>query len=151
MAWPCFKVFWFSKDSPTGHNERIKKKRQIEEEVEGNIKEWTGRTLPAQLGQLKTGQDGKGLVQIHLWCPNDLPRLWVRIEKNVIGKKNNQTSVSDSDRESLTLGSTNNAGNSVNLVSGISVHPRVGISQSELQIQISIESVEIKTFFRRRP
>ena len=25
--------------------------------------EWT---LPAQLGQLKTGQDGKGLLQIHL-------------------------------------------------------------------------------------
>ena len=32
--------------------------------------EWT---LPALLGQLKTGQDGKGLLQIHLWCPDDLP------------------------------------------------------------------------------
>ena len=39
--------------------------------------EWT---LPAQLGQLKTGQDGKGLLQSHLWCPDDLPRLWDRIE-----------------------------------------------------------------------
>ena len=39
--------------------------------------EWT---LPAQLGQLKTGQDGKGLLQIHLWCPDDLSRLWDRIE-----------------------------------------------------------------------
>ena len=47
---------------------------------EDNIKEWTEWTLPAQLGQLKTGQDGKGLLQIHLWCPNDLPRLWDRIE-----------------------------------------------------------------------
>ena len=37
-------------------------------------------TLPAQLGQLKTGQDGKGLLRIHLWCPYDLPRLWYRIE-----------------------------------------------------------------------
>ena len=37
-------------------------------------------TWPAQLGQLKTGQDGKGLLQIHLWCPDDLPRLWDRIE-----------------------------------------------------------------------
>ena len=35
--------------------------------------EWT---LPAQLGQLKTGQDGKGLLRIHLWCP----RLWDIIE-----------------------------------------------------------------------
>ena len=40
--------------------------------------EWT---LPAQLGQLKTGQGGKGLLQIHLWYPDDLPRLWDRIEK----------------------------------------------------------------------
>ena len=39
--------------------------------------EWT---LPAQLGQLKTGQDGKGLLRIHLWCPDDFPRLWDRIE-----------------------------------------------------------------------
>ena len=39
--------------------------------------EWT---LPAQLGQLKTGQDGKGLLPIHLWCPDDLPMLWDRIE-----------------------------------------------------------------------
>ena len=26
--------------------------------------------LSAQLGQLKTGQGGKGLLQIHLWCPD---------------------------------------------------------------------------------
>ena len=37
----------------------------------------------------------------------------------VIGKKNNQTLVSDADREIPTLGSTDNAGNSVNLVSSI--------------------------------
>ena len=42
--------------------------------------EWT---LPAQLGQLKTGQDGKGLLQIHLWCPDDLPRLWNRTENRI--------------------------------------------------------------------
>ena len=38
--------------------------------------EWT---LPAQLGHLKTGQDGKGLLRIHLWRPDDLPRLLDRI------------------------------------------------------------------------
>ena len=37
----------------------------------------------------------------------------------IIGKKNNQSSVSDEDQEIPTLGSTYNAGNSVNLVSGI--------------------------------
>ena len=40
-------------------------------------REWA---LPAQLGRLGAGQDGKGLLQIHLWCPDDLPRLWDRIE-----------------------------------------------------------------------
>ena len=37
----------------------------------------------------------------------------------VIGKINNQMLVSDADREIPTLGSTDNARNSVNLVSGI--------------------------------
>ena len=41
----------------------------------------------------------------------------------VIGKKNNQTSVSDADRDIPTLGSTNNAGNSENLASGIIRYP----------------------------
>ena len=57
--------------------------------VKGNAKEAGGKTisksgqdwtLPALLGQLKTGQDGKGLLRIHLWCPDDLPRLWDRVE-----------------------------------------------------------------------
>ena len=33
MVWLCFKVFWLSKDNPTGQSERKKKKRQTEEEV----------------------------------------------------------------------------------------------------------------------
>ena len=35
--------------------------------------EWT---MPAQIGQLKTGQGGQELLQFHLWCPDDLSRLW---------------------------------------------------------------------------
>ena len=81
MVWPCLKVFWFSKDNPTGHSERKKKKeadrRNGGKTISKSGQEWT---LSAQLGQLKTGQDGKGLLQIHLWCPDDLPRLWDRIE-----------------------------------------------------------------------
>ena len=38
---------------------------------------------------------------------------------NVIGKNNNQSLVSDVDRETPTIGSTDNAGNLVNLVFGI--------------------------------
>ena len=38
---------------------------------------------------------------------------------NVIGKKNNQSPVFDADRKITTLGSTDNAGNKINLVSGM--------------------------------
>ena len=56
--------------------EKGKRKRgRQKKRWEDNIKEWT-----AQLEQLKTGQDGKGLLRIHLWCPDDLLRLWDRIE-----------------------------------------------------------------------
>ena len=41
----------------------------------------------------------------------------------IIGKKNNQTPISDADREIPTLGSTDNTRNSLNLVSGISRLP----------------------------
>ena len=37
-------------------------------------------TSPVQLGQLKTAQSGKGLLRIHPWCLDDLPRLWDRLE-----------------------------------------------------------------------
>ena len=47
-----------------------------------------------------------------------------------IGKKNNQSTVSDAVREIPFLGSTDNAGNSVNLVSGIIRLPSVGIPLS---------------------
>ena len=66
MVWPRFRVFWFSKDDPKGHSERKRKKRQ---------------TLPGQLGRLKSGRDGNGLLRTHLRCPNDLERLRDRIEQ----------------------------------------------------------------------
>ena len=39
MVGPCLKVFWFSKDNPTGHSERKKKKRQTEEAAIGEYDE----------------------------------------------------------------------------------------------------------------
>ena len=39
--------------------------------------EWA---LAAQLEQLKIGQDGKGLLQIHLWCSKNHTRLWDRLD-----------------------------------------------------------------------
>ena len=53
-----------------GKRKRGRQKKRWED----NIKEWT-----AQLGQLKTGQDGKGLLRTSV-VPDDLPRLWDRIE-----------------------------------------------------------------------
>ena len=61
-----------------GKRKRGRKRRSGGKTISKSEQEWT---LPAQLGQLKTGQDGKGLLRIHLWCPDDLLRLWDRIEK----------------------------------------------------------------------
>ena len=44
------------------------------------IKDWTGMDFASSTRAAKIGQDGKGLLRIHLWCPDDLPRLWDRIE-----------------------------------------------------------------------
>ena len=52
-----------------------RKKGRQKKRWEDNIKEWTGMDFASS-----TGQDGKGLLRIHLWCPDDLPRLWDRIE-----------------------------------------------------------------------
>ena len=62
-----------------GKRKRGRQKKRWEDNIKSG-QEWT---LPAQLGQLKTGQDGKGLLRIHLWCPDDLPRLWDRIENRI--------------------------------------------------------------------
>ena len=64
-----------------GKKEKEANRRRGGKTLSKSGQEWT---LPAQLGQLKTGQDGKGLLQIHLWCPDDLPRLWDRIENRYI-------------------------------------------------------------------
>ena len=71
MVWPCFNIFWSSIDNPTGHSERNKKEKEADRRRGGKTISKSGQewTSPAQLGQLKTGQDGKGLLRIHLWCP----------------------------------------------------------------------------------
>ena len=71
-----------SKDNPTGHSERKKRRGRQKKRWEDNIKEWTGMdwTFPVQLGQLKTGHREKGLLQIHLWCPDNVLKSGDRIE-----------------------------------------------------------------------
>ena len=60
-----------------GQKEQKEDRRRGGKTILKSGQEWT---LPAQLGQLKTRQGGKGLLQIHLWCPDDLPRLWDKTE-----------------------------------------------------------------------
>ena len=60
MVWSWLKVICFI--SPTGHSERKKKeadRRKVGKTISKSGQEWTS---PAQLGQLKTEQDGKGLL-----------------------------------------------------------------------------------------
>ena len=59
MVWPHLNVFWLSKDGSARHSAKKNKKRW-----EDNIKEWTGMdfVLLTQLGQLKTGLGGKGML-----------------------------------------------------------------------------------------
>ena len=61
----------------------MKKKKEADRRRGGKVISKSGQewTLPAQLGRLKTGQDEKGLLPTHLWCPDDLPMLWDRMEK----------------------------------------------------------------------
>ena len=42
---------------------------------EDNMKEWTGMDFASSTRAAETGQDVKGLLRIHLWYPNDFPRL----------------------------------------------------------------------------
>ena len=54
----------------------------MRKEKESNFQEWTGIDFAISTGQLETGQGGKGMLRSHLWCPDDLPRVWDRIELN---------------------------------------------------------------------
>ena len=55
---------------------------------------------------------------------------------NVIGKKNNQTLVSDADREIPTLGLTDNAENSITTFLLLSVYPWVLIFRSAAETDV---------------
>ena len=63
MVWPCLKVFWFSKDNPTGHSERKQKKRgRQKKRLEDNIKEWTGMNFASSTRAAENRTRWKGIV-----------------------------------------------------------------------------------------
>ena len=63
-----------------GKRKRGRQKKRWED----NIKEYTGMDFASST---RTGENrtrsiyGKGLLRSHLWCPDDVLRLWDRIEK----------------------------------------------------------------------
>ena len=59
-----------------GKRKRGRQKKRWED----NIKEWTGMDFASSTRAAENRTKWKGLLQIHLWCPDDLPRLWDRIE-----------------------------------------------------------------------
>ena len=62
MVWPCLKVFWFSKDNPTGHSERKKKKRQTEEEVGRQYHRVEGMDFASSTRAAENRSRWKGIV-----------------------------------------------------------------------------------------
>ena len=70
MGWPCFNVFWFSKDNPTGHSERNKKKRQTGEEM-GRQCQRVDRNGLCQLfyGRWKQGKMERGCCEFICVAP----------------------------------------------------------------------------------
>ena len=63
VVWTCLKVFWLSKDNSAGHSAR-KKEEKVDRRRGGKmiLKSRQGWTLLPQLGKLKTGQGGRGLL-----------------------------------------------------------------------------------------
>ena len=66
-------------DNLTGHSESTVKEEEVDSRSRRKtiLKNGQESILSAQVGQLKTGQDGKRLVQIHLCCPDDLPNIGI--------------------------------------------------------------------------
>ena len=56
------KDFWFSKDNPTGHSERKKKRGRQKKRWEDNIKEWTGMDFASSTRTAETRTRWKGIV-----------------------------------------------------------------------------------------
>ena len=46
---------------------------------ENNIKEWTGMDFASSTRATEDRTRWKGILKSHLWCPNDLARLWDRL------------------------------------------------------------------------
>ena len=65
MVWPCFMVYWFSKDNPTGHSERKKEKEAARRRGGKTISKsghWTGMDFASSIRAAKNRTRWKGIV-----------------------------------------------------------------------------------------
>ena len=76
MVWQCLKVFWFSKDNPTGHSEMKKEKRgRQKKRWEDNIKEWTGMDFVSSTRAAENRSRWKGIVANSSVVPQRPPKV----------------------------------------------------------------------------
>ena len=69
MAWPNLKSLWHGEDN-SADGERSKKERHTEEDM-GRYLQRMDNNVVWRLPEGSGRQDGKVLLQRHLWCPDD--------------------------------------------------------------------------------
>ena len=77
----CHKITWTGQDYPTGDSSRRETKRQTEETMEDNIKEWTGLEWNILLQKAENHKEWRTLVVKSTVVPKRTARLWDREDK----------------------------------------------------------------------
>ena len=75
MVWPHLKIFGHGEDNSAEESETGKKERKTEEEMEDNIKEWTGMGFGDSLRAAEDREGWKGIVAMSFVVPRRSPRL----------------------------------------------------------------------------
>ena len=72
-------VLWLAQTILQGTVKGKRRKDRQKKRSEDNIKEWTGMNFASSVGALEIGQIGKRLLRSRLWSPDNLARLWYRL------------------------------------------------------------------------
>ena len=74
MVSPRFKVFWLSKDNPTRHSGRKKKRGRLKKRWEDNIKEWAGMDFSSSTRAAENRTRWKGIAANSSVVPRESPK-----------------------------------------------------------------------------
>ena len=80
MFWPFSRSSGLAKTILQGTVNGKRKRGRQKKRWEDNIKEWTGMDFASLTRVAENRTRWKGLLRIHLCCPDNLPMLWDRIE-----------------------------------------------------------------------